>query len=268
MKSICDSLKDILDNPPCVEDVYRYWLEETDELSEAELAAHNAMKRWVKKVDAVLEIYERDEELRIWRIVTRPISTEFEEEEHLKSVLCGIVSKICSQEQRSECSDGRSNFELFVDEIESFQKVSSVLPQHVRSLLPLTLSEDKIQNFLEEIIGENFHLQDWGGEMNDLVTSYLRVEGERLRTAFLLKGHGTQGKLTIAKCGKNGDQIVRLVEAPVELYVIQHVDQIDQRVVYDLKSKIESKHFKGEECRMCIMDGTDTARVLKAYGKI
>ncbi len=104
--------------------------------------------------------------------------------------------------------------------------------------------------------------------MNDLVSSQIKVGGKRIRAAFILKGRGTKGKLTIKGCGKNGDQIVRLVEAPVDLYVIQHVDEIDQRVVYDLKSKVEGKRLKGETCQMCIIDGTDTARILVAYGKM
>ena len=122
--------------------------------------------------------------------------------------------------------------------------------------------------YFEEIIGENFHQGDWGGEMNDLVTSHLRIGGSRLRVVFLLKGNGTKGRLTIAKCGRNGDQILRLTEAPVDLYVIQHVDEIDQRVIFDLRSKVDLKIDRGEHCKMCIIDGTDTARILRAYGKI
>lgn len=167
-----------------------------------------------------------------------------------------------------EKREKRENPELFADEIDSFQKTKLITPQQVSSLLPLDLSENKIQTFFEEIIGENFHKQDWGGEMNDLVTSHIKVNEMRLRAVFLLKGNGTKGTLTIAKCGKNGDQIVRLVEAPVDLYVIQHVDRIDERVIYDLKGKVEHKRSKGEKCRMCILDGTDTARILRAYGKI
>jgi hypothetical protein len=161
-----------------------------------------------------------------------------------------------------------TGLEIYVEDIDSFEKAKSVTPQQVKSLVPLDLLEDQIQTFLEDIIGEHFHQQDWGGEMNDLVTSHVRVGGKRVRAAFILKGRGTPGKLTIGKCGKNGDQIVRLVEAPVELYVIQHVDQIDQRVKYDLMGKVELKLSKGEKCQFCIIDGTDTARILRAYRKI
>ena len=138
----------------------------------------------------------------------------------------------------------------------------------MKALLPLDLSEDRIQTFFEEIIGENFHQEDWGGEINDLVTSHIRVGGKRIRAAFLLKGNGTKGKLTIAKCGRNGDQIVRLTEAPADFYIIQHVGEVDQRVAYDLRSKVQLKVSKGESCQMCILDGTETARILTAYEKL
>jgi len=161
-----------------------------------------------------------------------------------------------------------SHNEVSIDDIESFAQAHDIDPQEVKPLLPLNLAEDQIQIFFEEIIGENFHQDDWGGEMNDLVTSHLRIGGRRLRAAFLLKGNGTRGKLTIAKCGRNGDQIVRLTEAPVDLYVIQHVDEIDQRVIYDLGGKVALKNERGEHCKLCIIDGTDTARILRAYGKI
>jgi hypothetical protein len=158
--------------------------------------------------------------------------------------------------------------ELFVEDIDSFCEARNIQPQEVKALLPLNLPKDEIQTFFEEIIGENFHQEDWGGELNDLVTSQVKVSGKRIRAAFLLKGNGTKGKLTIAKCGKNGDQIVRLVEAPVDLYVIQHIGEIDQRVIYDLRSKIQLKVSEGQKCQMCILDGTETARILRAYGKI
>ena len=158
--------------------------------------------------------------------------------------------------------------ELFVEDIDSFSDTRNVQPKEIQALLPLDLSEDEIQAFFEEIIGENFHQEDWRGELNDLVTSQVKVSGKRIRAAFLLKGSGTRGKLTIAKCGKNGDQILRLVEAPVDLYVIQHIGEIDQRVIYDLRSKIQLKVSESQKCQMCILDGTDTARILRAYGKI
>lgn len=165
-------------------------------------------------------------------------------------------------------SKTENSVELFVEDIDSFNRVQEVRPEEVKDLLPLNLLEDEVQTFFEEIMGENFHSRDWGGELNDLVSSHVRIGGRRVRAAFLLKGRGIKGRLTIAKCGQNGDQIVRLLEAPVDLYVIQHVGEIDQRVIYDLQSKVQLRVRTGHKCKMCVLDGTDTARILKAYGKI
>ncbi len=162
----------------------------------------------------------------------------------------------------------RNLFELYVDDIDSFSKVREVMPQDVRALVPLNLLEDQIQTFLEEIIGENVHQPDWPGETNDLLTSQLRVNGKRLRAAFILKGRGTSGKLRIRDCGKKGDQIVKLANAPADLYIIQHINEVDEQVIVDLRDKIQLKNRQGTSCQMCIIDGTDTARILKAYSKI
>ena len=177
------------------------------------------------------------------------------------SVLDGVISSL--KDYSVEMAE-----ELFVEQIDSFVKAGDINAREVRLLLPLDLTEDHVQTAFEEIIGENFHQRDWGGETNDLFTSHIRVGGKRLRAAFLMKGRGTRGKLTISKCGKNGDQIVRLMEAPAGLYIIQHVDEIDERVISDLEGKVRLRNRTGDRCHMCIIDGTDTARIMKAYGKI
>ena len=57
------------------------------------------------------------------------------------------------------------------------------------------------------------------------------------------------------------------MDTPAELYVIQHVDDVDERVISNLRGKIDLKNRQGTRCQMCIIDGTDTARILSAYGK-
>ena len=158
--------------------------------------------------------------------------------------------------------------ELFIEDLDSFAKARDINPREVKPLLPLKLSEQQIKTFLEEIIGEHFGQHVGSEETTGVITSHIKVGGDRLRAAFLLKGSGTKGKLTITKCGKKGDQIVRLVEAPADIYVIQHVDAIDERVIRNLHGKIQLMNNEGKNCRMCIVDGPDTARILLAYGKI
>lgn len=158
--------------------------------------------------------------------------------------------------------------EAFVDEIDSFAKASTVSGSEIGAYLPLELLEDEIKGHLEEIIGEPFSSKHWPGETNDLFTSRLVLDGRRIRAAFLLKGRGTRGKLRIKDCGVNGDQIVRLVSAPAELYIIQHVDAISENVVKDLRHKVELKRLRGSKALSCFMDGCDTARVLMAYNRL
>ncbi len=112
---------------------------------------------------------------------------------------------------------------LYVEHIDSFQKVRDINPAMVADLLKngfLNLSEDQVQLALEQILGVSFHKKDWGGEVNDLYTANVVVNGTRRATAFLLKGPGIGKKeMTIADCGKNGDQVVRLFTTPADLFV-------------------------------------------------
>ncbi|MEE9124307.1 MAG: hypothetical protein V3U14_07410 [candidate division NC10 bacterium] len=158
--------------------------------------------------------------------------------------------------------------ELFIEDIDSFAKARDINPRQVKQLLPLKLLQDQVQTFFEEIIGEQFHKQDSEGKASDSLTIHVKVGGDRLKASLLLKGSGIKGKLTINKCGKSGLQIEKLVEAPADLYVVQHVDGIDERVITKLRGKIALMNSQGKKCRMCIVDGTDTARILLAYGKI
>lgn len=157
--------------------------------------------------------------------------------------------------------------ELFVEDIDSFAKARDINPRQVKRLLPLELSADQVQALLQEIIGESFQRAE-SGEPSDSFTANITVGGDRLKAAFLLKGSGTKGKLTISKCGKSGAQIEKLVQASADLYVIQHVDGIDERVISKLRGKIASMNRQGNKCRMCIVDGTDIARLLMAHNKI
>jgi hypothetical protein len=90
-----------------------------------------------------------------------------------------------------------------------------------------------------------------------------------MATAFALKGRGLQKPiLEIGDCGKNGDQLVRLLESPARLFVVQFIGNISESVIKDMEGKVHAARAQGREAWYCIMNGQDTARVLKAYGKI
>src|SRR5437867_909400 len=103
---------------------------------------------------------------------------------------------------------------LYVEDIDGFQKVRDINPAMVSAALSngfLKRTEDQVQMALEQILGVPFHKKDWGGEINDLYTANVLVNGARRATAFLLKGPGIgKREMTIADCGANGDQLVRL----------------------------------------------------------
>jgi hypothetical protein len=161
---------------------------------------------------------------------------------------------------------------LYVEDIDSFKKVRDVNPAMVSHLLRsgfLAISEDQVQIALEEILNVPFHRKDWGGEINDLYTANVVVNGERRATAFLLKGPGIGKKvMEIADCGKRGDQIVRLFDTPADLFVVQYVGPIADLLIKDVQAKVANLRASGKEANFLIMDGQDTARVLHAYGKL
>jgi len=158
--------------------------------------------------------------------------------------------------------------ELFIEDIDSFAKARDINPRQVKELLPLNLSGDQIRTFFGEILGEPLRRPDEGGAATDILTSTVGIGGDRARAALLLKGAATKGKLTLKKCGKDAAQIARLVAVPAELYILQHLDQIDSRVIRELKTKIQSLNGEGKQCRICVVDGMDTARIFLAYGKL
>lgn len=161
-----------------------------------------------------------------------------------------------------------TTYEQHVEDIDSFSSAGSVSFSDVADLIPLDWYEQDVQEAFEDIIGEPFSQKDWGGELNDLYTSRLIMHGRPVTAAFMLKGKGTPGPLTIRKCGKNGDQIARLFLVKVDLYVVQHVDAIAQAVRGEMRDKVELENHRGHQCSMCVLDGYDVARILKAYGKL
>jgi hypothetical protein len=161
---------------------------------------------------------------------------------------------------------------LFVEDIDSFAKVRDINPAMISGYLNsgrIELSEDEVQMALEAILDVPFHKKDWGGETNDLYTANLVLNGVRRPTAFLLKGNGLKkAKMTIADCGRNGDQIIRLFQSPAELFVVQYVGPIDETLILDLNDKTILCRSQRLTVNYLVMDGQDTARLLYAYGKL
>lgn len=160
-----------------------------------------------------------------------------------------------------------SPLELRIEDIDCFVRVRELSYADCAKYMPKDQLENDIQIALEKIIEEPFHQEDCGGEINDIYTDRIKVNGQWRRTAFMLKGRGTSGRLTIKKCGKNGDQIQRLFRSTVDLFVVQHVDYIDETVINEMFQKtLLLRKTTNPEAQFCIIDGVNTGRILLAYG--
>jgi hypothetical protein len=161
--------------------------------------------------------------------------------------------------------------QIYIDDIDSFSLAKEVTSAKLGEIiLPLPLLEIEIQTCFGEILGERFIPNHWGGEDSDLYTNQIKYRGQRLSTGFIFKGRGYKKPLlTISGLGKNGDQIVRLTAKTLDLYVVQYVGFIHQNVKEELDAHAKrAGDNKGKLVYYCLIDGTDTARLFRAYGKI
>jgi hypothetical protein len=155
-----------------------------------------------------------------------------------------------------------------VDDFDSFSRINSVPAHAVTDSIPVSMAEKYIKELIHSVLGDPFTLSDWGGEQNDIYTSRVEYQGRRLLAAFLLKGPAVKGRLTIAKCGKNGDQIQRLFQSSADVFFIQFNGEVDQRVFEEARQKTMGlRHMGRTDAAFCIIDGLDTARFLKAFQK-
>lgn len=152
-------------------------------------------------------------------------------------------------------------------DIESFASIRNVTPASVAKFAnPLNLPELAVKLFIASILGEPYVPKDWGGEGNDIYTDHIRYGGREIGGAFLLKGAGTRGRLTVAKLGTNGDQIIRLASSPAELLVVQHVASIDEAVRTSLMHTVVARRHGGTATVGSTWDGTTCARLFVAHG--
>jgi hypothetical protein len=98
----------------------------------------------------------------------------------------------------------------------------------------------------------------------------LRQNSSRpLNAAFILKGKAYANRLLrIADLGKNGDQLVRLFSLPAEVYIIQSNGPIDGTVNSHIEAQVAKKLITNQPIYYLVLDGIQTTRLLRAYGKI
>ncbi|MFQ6180339.1 hypothetical protein ACLMJV_00025 [Sinorhizobium meliloti] len=155
---------------------------------------------------------------------------------------------------------------IYPDAFDAFRGMRTVEKVSKRDLDALAaIPEAQVKEILADLIGEPFVGRDWGGEKSDLSTNRLLVDGRPMSAAFILKGPSLKGEMHPKNMGKRGDQLVRAFDEPVELVVVQHCNKIANTVVRQAEALAYNP--RGPQ-RYSIIDGADTVRILKAYGRL
>jgi hypothetical protein len=150
---------------------------------------------------------------------------------------------------------------ITVDDIDSFKAVRKIGSEPY-----VKMPETRFKNGMARVLGEPGSFKDWGGELRDLYSSRVLIGGKRRRAAFAFKGPGKTGKLTPAKMGKNGTQIQRLLKCPAEVFIVQYWGEVADETGELLQQLTELRSFfEGKEFLYCVIDGNDSARLIKAY---
>lgn len=152
-------------------------------------------------------------------------------------------------------------FENFVEDIDEFSEV--LKHQKPVDIAPMRdVPEKGFKYALAKLLGEPTH-DDWGGEQSDFFTSHFHLRGKRISAAFLLKGPAKFTPMTLNHLGKNNDQIVRLVQEPADLLVVQHCHEILPPVRSTLRAFCVRPHSARH---YCFIDGRDSLWLLNSYG--
>jgi len=156
---------------------------------------------------------------------------------------------------------------LPVQEIDQFANIDFKWNPTAKQFKKLRdVPEQKVKELFCSLLYEAEVPKDWGGEESDIYTSNLSVNGDRFNAAFLLKGPAKFHEMTLADCGKNGDQIYRLFNTPAEVFVLQHCHKVTPAVSKTMEAFALSQYSR--DCKYTIIDGYDTARILRAHGAL
>lgn len=156
------------------------------------------------------------------------------------------------------------------EQIDSFAKVAEVSAQDVSGIKrPLPLSEREVKRMLLTLVGEAEIPADWGGERSDAFSTNIYLDGTRIPSSFVLKGPAKHGELTPADYGANGDQLQRSFTQPASLHVVQANASLATSVRELVNGLVLNARSQGDARAVATLwDGTDTARILAAYGFI
>jgi hypothetical protein len=153
--------------------------------------------------------------------------------------------------------------QILPEDIEEFSKMRSVKVESASEWMEVMskLPEQSVKEAIASLLNEPIKA-DWGGEENDHYSANATIGSRKRTAAFLLKGPTNFKEMAPAMCGKNGDQIYRLVNSGADVSVIQHSHLIGAAVRETLKAMVVRP---GCIRKFCVMDGQATYRLLKAY---
>lgn len=158
---------------------------------------------------------------------------------------------------------GRRVYPSEVDQFKSIDFLEVIAADDVKQVLKVP--EEVVKNTVAQMLGEHYVHKDWGGERSDLYTSRLHVRGRQVSSAWLFKGPGFPRPMTVKALGAPGDQIDRLFSESAEVLVLQHCHEITPAVI----SMMETYAYDVRNPRRyMIIDGVDTARILRTQRKL
>jgi hypothetical protein len=162
---------------------------------------------------------------------------------------------------------GYETFEIHAENIDEFSECRKIMPPAlaVWQSQMKNLPEKVIKARLADLLGDTTG-KDWGGEQMDHFTPALHIGGKRVTAAFLLKGPARFSPMTLSSNqGKANDQLYRLATVQADLLIVQHAHDIDHKVRHVLAALAR---YAYQPRYYCFIDGKDTYRILKAYGKL
>lgn len=154
--------------------------------------------------------------------------------------------------------------EIHPSEIHEFHLMNDLADDSGSDWMPhmQQLSEDTVKRRICEILGDEPR-KDWGGEWNDHFAS-IHIDGRQYKASFLFKGPARFREMKPSDLGKNADQIYRLSATPCDVMIIQHCHRIGEAV----RATVQAFAALDPLRKYCLIDGQDTFRILKAYGKL
>ncbi|MBS0191501.1 MAG: hypothetical protein U0573_10585 [Phycisphaerales bacterium] len=161
---------------------------------------------------------------------------------------------------------GFEQFEIFPEDIDQFELIKTIDRATCADWASAMkdLSEEQVKLRLAAILSDET-AKDWGGEQADHYTTSLSIAGARKSAAFMFKGPARFAEMTLDMCGKRSDQIARLATTSAQILVVQHCHDIGLRVRETLRAfAVQPSNPR----QYMLLDGRDTFRLLKAYGRL